>query len=84
MGRVWRERIEQRNLKPMEISHVSGYHRELVHLGNGCNHRVLRPGHPQLDLMGFARILFACEIDVIGALQPSEHSAMGPPLPAKL
>ena len=84
----------------MEISHVSGYHRELVHLGNGCNHRVLRPGHPQLDLMGFARILFACEfdasldladahagemeIDVIGALQPSEHSAMGPPLPAKL
>ena len=25
----------------MEISYVSGYHRELVHLGNGCNHRVL-------------------------------------------
>ena len=107
----------------MEISHVSGHHRELVHLGNGCNHRVLveRVGlamhqlgpasegqaihgedvegvahliEPKLDLTGFARILFACEfdasldladghagemeIDVIGALQPSEHSAMGP------
>ena len=25
----------------MEISHVSGYHRELVHLGNSGNHCVL-------------------------------------------
>lgn len=38
---TWAEWIEQLHLKRLEINHISGDHRELVHLGKCGNHRVL-------------------------------------------
>ena len=44
-GRLFcRERIEQRHLKTAEVSHVAGDHREVMHLGDGGDHRVFVKG----------------------------------------
>lgn len=38
------ERIEQGYLKPAEVSHVAGDHREMMHLGDGVDHCVFEKG----------------------------------------